>query len=81
MVTMVTPRHTIVYTTFVVSAFTLVTACWYLLQLRLAIVEALGHMTHLMARDKLEEQLPRLLAGIVGLYKRHPEPFHVTQVL
>ena len=37
-------------------------------------------MTHLMARDKLEEQLPRLLAGIVGLYKRHPEPFHVTQV-
>ena len=54
--------------------------CNYLLQLRLAIVEALGHMTHLMARDKLEEQLPRILAGILGLYKRHPEPFHITQV-
>ena len=49
-------------------------------QLRLAIVEALGHMTHLMARDKLEEQLAKILAGILGLYKRHSEPFHVTQV-
>ena len=37
-------------------------------------------MTHLMARDKLEEQLPRILAGILGLYRRHSEPFHVTQV-
>ena len=45
------------------------------------IVEALGHMTHLMAREKLEEQLPRILAGILGLYKKHPEPYHITQVL
>lgn len=51
------------------------------MKLRLAIVEALGHMTHLMAKDKLEEQLPRILAGILGLYKRHPEPFHITQGL
>lgn len=50
-------------------------------KLRLAIVEALGHMTHLMAREKLEEQLPRILTGILGLYKRHSEPFHVTQGL
>ncbi|XP_052229832.1 maestro heat-like repeat-containing protein family member 1 isoform X3 [Dreissena polymorpha] len=50
-------------------------------KLRLAIVEALGHMTHLMARDKLEEQLPRILAGILGLYKKHQEPFHITQGL
>lgn len=51
------------------------------MKLRLAIVEALGHMTHLMARDKLEEQLPRILAGILGLYKKHQEPFHITQGL
>ncbi|WAR11640.1 MROH1-like protein, partial [Mya arenaria] len=50
-------------------------------KLRLAIVEALGHMCHLMARDKLEEQLPRILAGILGLYKKHQEPFHITQGL
>lgn len=49
-------------------------------QLRLAIIEAVGHMTHLIGRDKLEEQLPRLLQGILGLYKRHPEPYHITQV-
>ncbi|KAL4234897.1 Mroh1p [Mactra antiquata] len=51
------------------------------MKLRLAIVEAIGHMTHLIARDKLEEQLPRILAGILGLYKRHQEPFHITQGL
>ncbi|XP_064611998.1 maestro heat-like repeat-containing protein family member 1 [Liolophura sinensis] len=50
-------------------------------KLRLAIIEAVGHMTHLIGRDKLEEQLPRLLQGILGLYKRHPEPYHITQGL
>jgi len=54
--------------------------CFYAHQLRLAIVEALGHMCHLMARDKLEEQLPRILAGILGLYRKQQEPFHITQV-
>ena len=49
-------------------------------QLRLAIVECIGHMTHLMAKEKLEEQLPKILQGMLGLYKKHPEPFHITQV-
>ncbi|XP_062575581.1 maestro heat-like repeat-containing protein family member 1 isoform X4 [Saccostrea cucullata] len=50
-------------------------------KLRLTIVEAMGHMTHLMAKEKLEEVLPRVLQGILGLYKKHPEPFHITQGL
>ncbi|XP_064639982.1 maestro heat-like repeat-containing protein family member 1 isoform X2 [Lineus longissimus] len=50
-------------------------------KLRLAIVEAVGIMTHIMTRDKLEEQLPRLIPGILGLYKKHNEAFHITQGL
>lgn len=50
------------------------------LKLRLAIVEAVGHMTHVMDRDKLGEQLPKILNGIMALYKRHPEAYHITQV-
>ncbi|KAL3859489.1 hypothetical protein ACJMK2_009708 [Sinanodonta woodiana] len=50
-------------------------------KLRLAIVEAVGHITHLMARDKLEEHLPKMLQGILNLYKRHTHPLHITQGL
>ncbi|KAK6184716.1 hypothetical protein SNE40_007128 [Patella caerulea] len=50
-------------------------------KLRLAIVEAVGHMCHIIDQDKLEEQLPKLLHGILALYKKHPEPFHITQGL
>ncbi|GFS16071.1 maestro heat-like repeat family member 1 [Elysia marginata] len=50
-------------------------------KLRLTIIEAVGHMTHVMSRDKLQEQLPKILQGIFALYKRHPEPYHITQGL
>ncbi|KAK7115260.1 maestro heat-like repeat-containing protein family member 1 isoform X1 [Littorina saxatilis] len=50
-------------------------------KLRLQIVEAVGHMTHIIEKDKLAEQLPKILQGILGLYKRHPEPYHITQGL
>ncbi|XP_046558810.1 LOW QUALITY PROTEIN: maestro heat-like repeat-containing protein family member 1 [Haliotis rubra] len=50
-------------------------------KLRLAIVEAVGHMTHVMDQDKLEEQFPKILQGMLGLYRRHPEPYHITQGL
>ena len=43
-------------------------------------MDAVGHMTLIMAKDKLEEQLPRLLPGITGLYKRHTEHYLITQV-
>ncbi|OWF48217.1 Maestro heat-like repeat-containing protein family member 1 [Mizuhopecten yessoensis] len=65
----------------VASAFDVLFNSWLQskeIKLRLTIVEALGHMTHLMAKEKLDEQLPRILQGILGLYKRHPEPLHIT---
>lgn len=50
-------------------------------KIRLAVVDAVGHMTLIVAKDKLEEQLPRLLPGITGLYKRHTEHYLITQGL
>ncbi|KAH9515723.1 Maestro heat-like repeat-containing protein member 1 [Bulinus truncatus] len=50
-------------------------------KLRLAIIEAVGHMTHIISKEKLQEQLPKILQGIFALYKRHAEPFHITQGL
>lgn len=49
-------------------------------QLRLAVVEALGPMSHLLPSEKLEEQLPKLLPGILALYKKHAETCHVSKV-
>ncbi|CAG5120746.1 unnamed protein product, partial [Candidula unifasciata] len=50
-------------------------------KLRLAIIEAVGHMTHVMSKDRLQEQLPKILQGIFSLYKRHQEAYHITQGL
>uniref|UniRef100_A0A452V533 Maestro heat like repeat family member 1 n=1 Tax=Ursus maritimus TaxID=29073 RepID=A0A452V533_URSMA len=48
-------------------------------KLRLAVVEALGPMSHLLPSEKLEEQLPKLLPGVLALYKKHAETFHVSK--
>uniref|UniRef100_A0A8C3SIU8 Maestro heat like repeat family member 1 n=1 Tax=Chelydra serpentina TaxID=8475 RepID=A0A8C3SIU8_CHESE len=50
-------------------------------KLRLAVVKALGPMSHLMPSEKLEEQLPKLVPGILALYKKHAEAFYVTKSL
>ncbi|XP_050795285.1 maestro heat-like repeat-containing protein family member 1 isoform X3 [Gopherus flavomarginatus] len=50
-------------------------------KLRFAVVKALGPMSHLMPSEKLEEQLPRLVPGILALYKKHVEAFYVTKSL
>ncbi|XP_062043852.1 maestro heat-like repeat-containing protein family member 1 isoform X5 [Lepus europaeus] len=50
-------------------------------KLRLAVVEALGPMSHLLPGEKLEEQLPKLLPGVLALYKKHAEAFHVSKSL
>ncbi|XP_064443770.1 maestro heat-like repeat-containing protein family member 1 isoform X9 [Mirounga angustirostris] len=50
-------------------------------KLRLAVVEALGPMSHLLPSEKLEEQLPKLLPGVLALYKKHAETFHVSKSL
>lgn len=43
-------------------------------------VEALGPISHLLPSEKLEEQLPKLLPGIITLYKKHAETCHVSKV-
>lgn len=49
-------------------------------QLRLAVVEALGPMSHLLPSERLEEQLPKLLPAVLALYKKHAETCHVSKV-
>lgn len=39
-------------------------------KLRLAVVEALGVMSHILVREKLEEIVPRLVPGMLSLYKK-----------
>ncbi|XP_027713438.1 maestro heat-like repeat-containing protein family member 1 isoform X2 [Vombatus ursinus] len=50
-------------------------------KLRLAVVEALGPMSHLLPNEKLEEQLPKLIPGIIALYRKHAETFYVSKSL
>ncbi|XP_027949272.1 maestro heat-like repeat-containing protein family member 1 isoform X7 [Eumetopias jubatus] len=38
-------------------------------------------MSHLLPSEKLEEQLPKLLPGVLALYKKHAETFHVSKSL
>ncbi|XP_040190285.1 maestro heat-like repeat-containing protein family member 1 [Rana temporaria] len=49
-------------------------------KVRLAVVEALGPMSHLLPNEKLEEHLPRLIPGILSLYKKNVDAFYVTKV-
>ncbi|XP_012924665.1 maestro heat-like repeat-containing protein family member 1 isoform X2 [Heterocephalus glaber] len=50
-------------------------------KLRLAVVAALGPMSHLLPSEKLEEHLHKLLPGVLGLYKKHAETFQISKSL
>lgn len=50
-------------------------------KVRIAVVEAIGYISQLFSKDKLEEEIPRLIPGILTLYKRHPEPYFISQGL
>uniref|UniRef100_A0A3B3QI32 Maestro heat like repeat family member 1 n=1 Tax=Paramormyrops kingsleyae TaxID=1676925 RepID=A0A3B3QI32_9TELE len=50
-------------------------------KLRLTVAEALGSMSHLMAHDKLEEQLPKLIPTVVSLYKKNSEHYIISKSL
>uniref|UniRef100_A0A3B3X171 Maestro heat-like repeat family member 1 n=1 Tax=Poecilia mexicana TaxID=48701 RepID=A0A3B3X171_9TELE len=50
-------------------------------KLRLTVGEAVGSMCHLMASDKLEEQLPRIIPTIVSLYKKNTEHYVISKSL
>jgi hypothetical protein len=45
------------------------------------VVEALGYCVHLLAADALNDQLPRLVPGVVQLYKKQSEHYFITQCL
>lgn len=49
-------------------------------QLRLTVAEAVGSMCHLMASDKLEEQIPKLIPAILSLYKKNNEHYVISKV-
>ena len=55
-------------------------SCLLCLQLRVAVVEALGYCVHLLSANALNEQLPRLVPGVVQLYKKQSEHYYITQV-
>lgn len=40
----------------------------------------MGPMSHLLPGEKLEEQLPKLIPGILALYKKHTEAFYISKV-
>ncbi|KAK6327014.1 hypothetical protein J4Q44_G00026590 [Coregonus suidteri] len=50
-------------------------------KLRLTVAEAVGSMSHLMAHDKLEEQLPKLIPTILSLYKKNTEHYIISKSL
>jgi hypothetical protein len=51
-------------------------------KLRVQVVECVGLMTHIIAKDKLEETMPRIIPAMLGLYAKHPqETLAVTQGL
>ncbi|KAM6967979.1 maestro heat-like repeat-containing protein family member 1 [Aplochiton taeniatus] len=50
-------------------------------KLRLTVAEALGFMSHLMANEKLEEQIPKLLPTILSLYKKNNEHYIISKSL
>nr|XP_046255582.1 maestro heat-like repeat-containing protein family member 1 isoform X1 [Scatophagus argus] len=50
-------------------------------KLRLTVAEAVGSMCHLMANDKLEEQIPKLIPAILSLYKKNNEHYVISKSL
>lgn len=54
--------------------------CVWVFQLRLTVAEAVCSMCHLMASDKLEEQIPKLIPAILSLYKKNNEHYIISKV-
>jgi hypothetical protein len=50
-------------------------------RLRMAVAEALGFMVHLLSSTALNDQLPKLLPGIMQLYRKHSEHYYISQCL
>jgi hypothetical protein len=49
--------------------------------MRQTIIEAIGYFVNIMEPEKLENDLAKILTGILSLYKKHPETYVVSQAL
>ncbi len=63
------------------STFKSFLICLLFPKLRLIVVEGLGNMSKIISQERLEEQTPKLIPSILNLYKKHHEPFFITQGL
>lgn len=49
-------------------------------KLRQTVIECLGYFVNLMAQEKLETDIIKVIPGLLALYKKHPDSFVVSQV-
>ena len=49
--------------------------------MRKTIIEAIGYFVNIIESEKLENDLAKILPGILNLYKKHPETYVVSQAL
>lgn len=52
----------------------------YVLQLQVAIVEAVGYMAHLFEPDRLSQELGKIVSGYLAMYKKHSDHYFITMV-
>lgn len=51
------------------------------MKLRHTVIESLGYFINLLAHDKLESDVGKIIPGLLSLYKKHADPFVVSQSL
>lgn len=50
-------------------------------KLRQTTIEALGYFVNLLSHEKLDSDINKIMLGLLSLYKKHPDPFVVSQSL
>lgn len=49
-------------------------------KLRQITIESIGHFVNLIATEKLESDINKIVPGLLNLYKRHTDHFVISQV-
>lgn len=49
-------------------------------KLRQITIESIGHFVNLIATEKLESDINKIVPGLLNLYKRHADHFVISQV-
>lgn len=50
-------------------------------KLRHTTIEAIGYFVNLLTHEKLDTDVPKIVPGLLSLYKKHSDPFIVSQSL